>query len=220
MDLVLADHNQTFYTRMAQPPMLGQNNNKETPYMFVPAGMVPGYDDVYVNEKEFDDLNEYDWNRMMAALEPYQNNGMSAWPFSTKKSRARKKERKQERQARKVQTIETRSAGRVQKQYAKTGQPSQATEILSGIAGAIFGGGGGNGAPVYADPVYADPGVLIPAVVNGAIPKGYEIDPLTGKLVESKKWYQKTEYQIAMGVGGLLILVAGVAAVRKGRGKK
>lgn len=82
---------------------------KESPYLFVPGGMIPGLDqDTYVNEDQFDDLPEYEWEQIMAMLEPYQPEEMGIWPFSTKKTRARKKERRKIRQADKIKRIETR----------------------------------------------------------------------------------------------------------------
>ena len=67
MYLELADH----YTDMPMTSLA--QNGKESPFLFVPAGMIPGLDqDTFVNEDQFDDLSDYDWEQMMALLEPYQ----------------------------------------------------------------------------------------------------------------------------------------------------
>jgi len=106
MYLELADH----YSDMPMTS-LAQNTQKESPFLFVPAGMIPGLDqDTFVNEDQFDDLDDFEWEQMMALLEPYQEQqqGVGLWPFSTKKTRARKKERRKTRQEDKLKRIGAR----------------------------------------------------------------------------------------------------------------
>jgi len=108
MHLELADG----YGGLPETALMENNNNRESPYLFVPAGMIPGInDDTYVNEMMFDDLSNIEWNKIMAMLEPYQNQGMSVWPFSTKKGRKRRGERRQKRKDERIKKIQTRQAG-------------------------------------------------------------------------------------------------------------
>lgn len=91
-------------------PETALSENQESPYLFVPAGMIPGIEqDTYVNEKEFDDLPAYEWNEVMTTLEPYQEQNMGLWPFSGKKGRARRAARKKTRQDNKLARITTRA---------------------------------------------------------------------------------------------------------------
>jgi len=108
MHLELADG----YGGLPETALMENNNNRESPYLFVPAGMIPGInDDTYVNEMMFDDLSNLEWNKIMAMLEPYQNQGMSLWPFSTKKGRKRRGERRQKRKDDKIKRIRVRKEG-------------------------------------------------------------------------------------------------------------
>ena len=92
-------------------PETALSENRESPFLFVPGGMIPGIEqDVYVNEKEFDNLPSYEWNEVMTALEPYQENNMGLWPFSGKKGRQRRADRKKQRQDNKLARITTRAS--------------------------------------------------------------------------------------------------------------
>jgi len=143
MMLELAENNG--YGGLPESALAQAPANRESPYLFVPGGMIPGMpQDSFVNEKEFDDLPEIEWQTIMSMLEPYQENQMGVWPFSTKKGRARRKIRKEERQARKMEKITARGEIAIQKRTAGGG-------ILDTVS-SIFGGAQAMAPAVMAPP--------------------------------------------------------------------
>ena len=189
--------------------MMGQGPNPMEGYLWVPAGLLPGFDDVWVNEKEFDDLNELEWHTLMSMLEPHQPTGLGLWPFSTKKGRQRRKQRRDERQTRKLQRITTRG------------------EAGTGIGGAIKNIAqmftpGASGPEMQPSPTMMPAPQSMPFYQPPApkpeIPKGYKIDPTTGELVELK-WYEKWQNWALIG-GGVLLLGGGAVAVTRARRRR
>ncbi len=208
MHLELADNDirasipeQTFYN------MMGQNQPKDNPYLWVPSGLIEGYDNVYVNEKEFDALTELEWHTMMTLLEPHQPGaaGMGFWPVSTKRGRKRRADRRAIRQAKKIETIKTRAA-------AGTGISGAIKNIASIFAPAPALPGVEPGFPQVAPGVMIGPAPTFPAVPP-TIPEGYMIDPTTGQLVKKEKektWFDKNWGWV---VGGGVVLIGGIVAV-------
>jgi hypothetical protein len=155
---------------------------RESPYLFVPGGMIPGIaQDSYVNEAQFDDLDPYAWNQVMELLEPYQPNNLSLWPFSTKKGRSRRTQRREVRQANKIAKIETRAAAG------------------GGIGGIVAKIGG-----IFA-PKDTMPMDTMPMVAPGAVAAPGAKPPPKEKTAIQKYWPYAAG---AVGVGLLVFLLA------------
>jgi len=194
MYLQLAD-NQSVRSSIPQQKfynMMGQNQTKENPYLWVPSGLIPGYDNVWINEKEFDDLDEIEWHTIMSLLEAHQPeaNNMGFFPFSTKKGRTRRADRRTIRNTRKVEKIKLRG---------ETG-----TGIGSVIKSAVqmFTPSPVDVQPFY-DEVYVPPGDVV-TVAPGAVAA------TPPSLEPPKTWMQKNWGYLAGGaavlaVGGILL---------------
>jgi len=200
------------HLELAENNYLSQNSDRESPWIFVPAGLIPGIaDDVYVNEKEFDHLPAAQWEKVMDLLERYQDNkGLSL--FRGKKGRARKAARKAERHKNKMAKIALRG---------ETG--GGIGGVIGGITsmiGQVVGGGGGamDSMPmiqsVAPPPLPANIKAEQEWKATGKIPKGWR--EKDGRLVE-EKWFQNRTNQVIGGVAilGLIVLGAAAAARKK-----
>jgi len=151
------DQNDSLYLDEA-----GMVEDADSPYIYVPGEY--GEKGVYVREDYFDDLPNYEWDKLMDELEMKQQ-GMGLFGLG-KKGRARRKTRRDERAARKESRIAARSAGKTERitarqagrvgqataKFGGTGVPGEGTgqQILSTVGGWFGGGQGGAPQEYYA----------------------------------------------------------------------
>jgi hypothetical protein len=139
-------------------------------------------DTIKVRADAFDHLPEGAYNAIMDIVEPYnapQMNGLfSKW-------RERQKEKKDERNTRKIDKISARAEGRG---YVAS-QGGGIGGILKGVAGAIFGGKDDTGTQP------AD--------------RAFSLDIAGGTPPPKKEWYKRPEIMIpaAIGAAGLIYLI-------------
>ena len=126
------------YTHLAQPGTPAKDL-----FVFVPAGFRGADKDMWVREDMFDNMPESAYNELMAALDPYQNTGMS-YGFTQLSGKAERQARREQRKARKKEKQDLKSAKRqARMERAKSGQTAL-DKIIGGaqnIVGTVFGTG-------------------------------------------------------------------------------
>jgi hypothetical protein len=110
-------------------------------YIFVPAGFRGAIKDMWIREDSLDNLSDTDFNELMTALAPYQDQGMS-YGFTQLSGKEERRARRDARKARKKEKQDVRSAKRqARMERAKSGQTAL-DKIIGGaqnIVGTVFG---------------------------------------------------------------------------------
>lgn len=156
------------------PEYLGQDENVDVTelYIYIPAHISPTGEAMYINEEEFDFLPEKNWNKVMDALSPYQQQNLGFLGFG-KKARKRRQERREKRRKAKLQKIQARGEARATARAAGQGPLGG---LISSISRMVGGGGGGDidypedpdPDPDDIKPWWKEPLIMVPLGIGGA----------------------------------------------------